>query len=158
MPHYDDEDDNIIDGLFTSSAPRQYNRYAPPPLGIYLNQLLDMVGWTQSEFAKACRMDTAVVNRIMTGKIKKPHDSTLQHFASVLQAAGLENITADQLIAARDAAQHVYANPYDIPDHWLRLIRGVMAHDQDYQDAMFRKWSLDHNETSKLLARKSKSD
>jgi transcriptional regulator with XRE-family HTH domain len=128
--------------------------YSAPSLGQILTQYNEMLGWRQSDLAKAVGKDTAEISRIVTGKHRRPQDATLELFAQAYQAAGLQGVTQELLQAARDNQDKPVTNPWGLPPHFLRLVQAVLAHDQEFQDATYRKWSTDLRETAMLVARK----
>ena len=99
-----------------------------------------------------------VASRIVTGKHRRPQDATLELISDAYRQAGLSAVTKDVLIAARDNQDRPVQNPWGLPPHWLRLLQNVMAHDQEFQDAMYRKWSNDLRETAMLVSRRRKID
>lgn len=128
--------------------------YSAPTLGQLLVQYNEMLSWRQSDLAKAVGKDTAEISRIVTGKHRRPQDFTLELIAQAYQRAGLQGVTRELLITARDNQDRPATNPWGLPHHWLRLVQSVLAHDQEFQDATYRKWSTDLRETAMLLSRK----
>jgi len=131
-----------------------------PSLGVLIRQYNALLGWSQVDLARACGMsDPAPLNRIVRGKILKPHETTLQTIVEAYQAAGLTGVTVEELVAARDRPARGEETPFGFPAQWVRLIRSVLAQGEEVQDSLFRKWSLDLQETSRLLAsRGARSD
>jgi hypothetical protein len=123
------------------------------PLPRLLQQLNRALGWKSADMAKALKWDAATVSRWLNGKIPRPHDSTLEYVAEMYREAGLEHISANHLMMARDFGGKLISNPYDIPEHWLRLIQSVLSFDSEFSDMMYRKWSLDFEYSAKLAWR-----
>lgn len=132
--------------------------YSAPSLGQLITQYNEMIGWKQADLAKAVGKDTSEISRIVTGKHRRPQDATLELISDAYQQAGLSAVTKDVLIAARDNQDRPVQNPWGLPPHWLRLLQNVMAYDQEFQDAMYRKWSSDLRETAMLLSRRARID
>lgn len=159
----DDRDQSPFDRVFPPPCGPQPNvlvgeTYSAPSLGQLLVQYNEMLGWRQSDLAKAVGKDTAEISRIVTGKHRRPQDTTLELIASAYQQAGLSGVTKDLLVATRDNQDRPVTNPWGLPPHWLRLMQSVLAHDQEFQDAMYRKWSTDLRETAMLVARRKSID
>lgn len=127
--------------------------YTLPSLGSLIEQYNAMLGWTQARLADVTGKGAAEISKIVSGRTRRPHDGTLARIAEAYQQAGLTGVTFDLLCQARDRTAQLDSGLWDIPDHWLRLVRAVLVHDQEFQDATYRKWSLDLRETASLLAR-----
>ena len=112
-----------------------------PTLGDLLRTYNGLIGWTQTDLAQAIGSDQANVSKIMSGRIQRPHETTLQTIAAAYRNAGLTGVTADQLLLARDHAGKPDHNPFDIPAHWLRPFQTISLLDQERQDALYRVFS-----------------
>lgn len=150
-------DDDYYDGEWglPKDDDEQYLR-AVPNLPELLNIYNDVLGWNQADLARAVRRDEAWVSRIMTGQ--RPHDQSLQLFVDAYRAAGLTNVTLEHLKAARDVSQLTYDNPWDIPPHWLALIRKVMSLPIDIQEMAYQQWSIDLQMKTAILNRSEDDD
>lgn len=113
------------------------------------------LGWTQIQFAVALGKDPSDMSKILSGKTARPHDETLEAIARVYQQAGLD-ISLEQLVTSRDAARGGYANPYNYPPHWIRLMNRIMVESQDLQDWFFERWSHDHERVTTLIERQKR--
>jgi transcriptional regulator with XRE-family HTH domain len=119
---------------------------APFNLPTLLQMCLQQLRWTQIEFASKLATatghtwDRSNISKIVNGKIPRPHDDTLRAMAEVLGSAGLENVTAELLIEARDNPQRD-GNRWGIPDHWLRLIFTILTLPHESQDRLYMAFS-----------------
>lgn len=104
--------------------------------------------------------DAAEISRWLS--LKKPHkmqDATLEFIARRYQDAGMEQVTLDVLKRSRDFGGRAdQENPFNMPEHWLRLVNGVLSYDADFQDKMYRKWSQDFEMSAQLLHRGIRRD
>lgn len=110
--------------------------------------------WTQARLADELSMDASQLAKIINGRQKKPHVTTLARIVEKFQENGLSDITLDMLIEARDdqvAAATGKRNPLEIPDHWRRLIQNIRLRGAAHDDTMFRLFSSIHRETVQLI-------
>jgi len=132
-----------------------YSGSVIPPLPVLFRQLNKTLGWRPSDMATWMGKDNAEISRWLS--LKRQHrlqDATLEYVARRYQDAGIEHITVDLLKRARDFGGIAdQDNPFNLPDHWLRLIMMVMTFDEDFQDKMYRKWSQDLDFSAQLLHR-----
>jgi hypothetical protein len=134
-----------------NDQPKTHN----PPLPVLLRSYNKLLNWRPSDMATWMGKDNAEISRWLS--LKKPHrlqDTTLEFIARRYQEAGIENATVEVLKHARDfggrADQH---NPFNLPDHWSRLMTQVLSFDDDFQYKMFMKWSQDLEFSAQLLHR-----
>jgi transcriptional regulator with XRE-family HTH domain len=131
--------------------PNQSPRRSHWHLRLLLDQYNVALGWGQADLARALGRDMSWLSRIFTGKIK-PHDNTLIEIAAVYNRYGLEEVTAQKLIEARDALTEP-VDPYGIPLQWRRLMMSILALPADVQDAVYIQTSALVTTINHILAR-----
>lgn len=123
------------------------------PLPRLLKQINKTLGWRPVDMAAFMRKDLAEVSRLLNGKVERPRDDTLRYIAEQYQRAGLQGVTVDHLIAARDYGGRAKPEKFALPVQWVRLIQTVLSFDAEFADMMYRKWSQDLEFSARLVWR-----
>ena len=123
------------------------------PLPRLLKQINKTLGWRPVDMASFMKKDLAEVSRLLNGKIERPRDDTLRQIAEHYQRAGLQGVTVDHLIAARDFGGRTKPEKFALPVQWVRLVQTVLSFDPEFQDMMYRMWSQQVEMSARLVWR-----
>jgi transcriptional regulator with XRE-family HTH domain len=121
-----------------------------PELTTLLKSLNKSLGWKATDMAKWMNKDDAEISRILNGRIR-PQNETLRFFARRYQDAGLEGITADMLITAKERGGNQGKGLFEISARWLRLVSMVVSMGSQFEDIMYDRWMRDIHETTFLI-------